>query len=179
MKFMPELLLPSSVNPFQLAEQRAHLVGSISALSPTRLREMGAAPEGPIQADLSFGIDDQGIIYLKGRLAARLTLQCQRCMEPFVYEIMSNFTLGVVRTLDEADKLPEDYEAALAKDDQLVLNELIENELILNLPIIPKHLPEACRVKMPVLDTGPEEKTKNPFQVLSSLRRHHQSKQED
>ncbi len=62
---MPELLLPSSINPFQLAEQRAHLVGSVSALSPTRLREMGAMQEGPIQADLSFGVDDQGVTYLK------------------------------------------------------------------------------------------------------------------
>lgn len=102
---------------------------------------------------------------------ARFVLQCQSCLEPFSYEIMSDFVLGIVNTLDEANALPERYEPALAHDGSLTLREMIEDEIILNLPIIPRHEPEDCKVKLPLKDAGWEQgKGENPFRVLESLK---------
>ena len=60
-------------------------------------------------------------------------------MEPLSCEIMSDFALGIVNTIDEANALPERYEPALATEGNLALREMIEDEIILNLPIIPRH----------------------------------------
>lgn len=117
-------------------------------------------------------MDEQKSAYLKGHTHTKLKLHCQRCMEPVVYEIMSDFVLGIVSTLEEADALPDHYEPALTREGSLALRELIEDELILNLPIIPKHELDECKVKLPLAEANNDEgqKGKNPFQILETLK---------
>lgn len=169
---MSEKLIPEHIDPFRFAEQNLHLEGAVKIADMQRLYLVLNSAEETVGADLQFGVDEQGLAFLTGHLKAQLKLQCQRCMEPFVYEIMSDFALGVVTTLDEANALPECYEPAMAKEGQLALRELIEDELILNLPIIPKHEPGQCKVKLPLEEAGREqgEGKVNPFHVLKSLK---------
>lgn len=165
---MSSKTIPEHIDPFRYAEQGIGLSGTVKLADLQRL----SAEQGDIATvDLQFGVDEQGLPNLRGHLETKLTLQCQRCMEPLIYEIISNFALGIVNTLDEADSLPEHYEPAIAKEGALALRELIEDEIMLNLPIIPRHAPEDCHVKLPLTDAGWEEhKGKNPFHVLASLK---------
>jgi uncharacterized protein len=166
-----EKFIPEHVDPFRFAEQSLQLDGSVKIADMKRLSANLIATNDNVAVNLRFGVDEQGITYLKGHIDAKLTLQCQRCMEAFVYGIMSNFALGVVTTLDEANALPTHYEPALAKEGFLALRELIEDELILNLPIIPRHEPEDCKVKLPLADSGWEQgQGESPFHVLESLK---------
>lgn len=179
MRPMTEKFIPEHIDPFRFAEQGLSLDGAIKLAEMPRLGSLLGSPEGQVHVDLHFGRDEQGITSLVGRLETTLILECQRCMEPFNYGIISDFALGIVNTLDEANALPERYEAALAKDGSLALRELIEDEIILNLPIIPKHEPEDCKVKLPLAGQGQEQekeqgKGENPFRVLESLK-HKQS----
>src|SRR5436190_2175091 len=61
---------------------------------------------------------------------------------------------------------------ALLNEDMLPLRELIEDEILLNLPIIPRHTPEECKVKLPYTDSSWEENKSetSPFHVLASLK---------
>jgi uncharacterized protein len=175
---MHEKLIPEHIDPFRYAEQSLSLVGQVKIVDMERLSaNLGVAPNNDaVDVSLEFGVDEQGITFLKGHLKALLRLQCQRCLEPFIYEIISDFVLGIVNTLDEANALPDQYEPALAKEGSLALRELIEDEIILNLPIIPRHEPEECKVKLPLVDSGWEKgegKGENPFQVLQSLKDKH------
>jgi uncharacterized protein len=87
------------------------------------------------------------------------------------YEIISDFALGIVKSYEEEKALPEQYEPAMVQDGQLALRELIEDELILNLPIIPRHEPEVCKVKLPQADAGwKQDESESPFKVLQSLK---------
>lgn len=175
---MSEKFIPEHVDPFRYAEQSLSVVGAVNLEEMQRLGTNLVPVKGSfVKATLQFGVDEQKITYLKGHLEATVGLQCQRCMEPYNYEIMSDFALGIVSTLDEANALPEQYEPAIAKDGSLALRELIEDEMILNLPIIPRHEPEACKVSLPYADEAVEEgKGKNPFHVLESLKqKKHQS----
>lgn len=169
---MPEQYIPEYIDPYRYAEQNLQLKGLVKLSDMQRLSVNLNQEMDKAECDLQFGVDEQKVPFLKGHVVAKLKLQCQRCMEPFIYEIISDFALGIVDTLDEANALPDIYEPALAKDGQLALRELIEDELILNLPIIPRHAPEACHVQLPVADTGWEkDKVKeNPFKVLQSLK---------
>ena len=171
---MSEKFIPEHIDAFRYAEQSLSLDGSLKIADMHRLSTNVMAGGDTVAVNLKFGVDEQKITYLTGHLETKLTLQCQRCMEPFVYEIISDFILGVVTTLDEANALPERYEPALATEGSLALRDLIEDEIILNLPIIPRHEPEQCKVKFPLVDSGWEQgKGENPFHVLESLKLKH------
>lgn len=168
---MSEKFIPEHIDPFRYAEQSLGLDGMLKIADMQRLSANVMAGDDTVAVKLQFGIDEQGVTFLTGHLETTLTLQCQRCMEPFSYGIMSDFVLGIINTLDEANALPERYEPALAKEGSLALRELIEDEIILNLPIIPRHEPEDCEVKLPLADSGWEQgKGENPFHVLESLK---------
>lgn len=168
---MSEKIIPEHIDPFRYAEQNLGLDGTVKIANMQRLSSILNSGEDVVTVNLKFGVDEQGVVYLKGHLNAKLTLQCQRCMDQLVYEIITDFVLGIVSTLDEANALPEHYEPALAKEGQLALRELIEDEIILNLPIIPRHEPEDCKVKLPLADSGWDQgKGENPFRVLESLK---------
>lgn len=168
---MSEKLIPEHIDPFRFAEQSLGLEGVVNLADMPRLSVNLGATDNHVTVKLQFGRDEQQTAYLKGHIEAALTLQCQRCMEPFVYGIMSDFALGIVNTLDEANALPEHYEPALAVEGSLALRELIEDELILNLPIIPRHEPDQCKVQLPLAGEGGEQgKGENPFHVLKSLK---------
>lgn len=172
---MSEKFIPENVEPYRLAEQNLQIDGLVKIVDMHRLNASrkleSAQPDEMAAVEMLFGVDEQGQTYVKGRLSASISLQCQRCMEPFSYEIMSDFALGIVRNLDEAQVLPKPYEPALVNDGQLALRDLIEDELILNLPIIPRHDPDTCEVQLPVADTSwGKERGESPFQVLQTLK---------
>jgi uncharacterized protein len=171
MRVMSEKFIPEHIDPFRYAEQSLGLDGFVKVADMHRLITYVHSNQDTAQVELRLGVDQQGITFLKGHLETKLTLQCQRCMEPFIYEIMSDFVLGIVKTLDEANALPDQYEPAMAQENSLALRELIEDEIILNLPIIPKHDPEDCKVTIPTDNSGWNQgKGKNPFHVLESLK---------
>lgn len=165
-------LLPEHIDPLRYAEQGLSLDGRLKIADMQRLSANLADKDAEVAVKLQFGIDEQDITFLNGHLETRLSLQCQRCMEPLVCEIMSDFSLGIVNTLDEANRLSEQYEPAIATEGHLALRDLIEDEIILNLPIIPRHEPVECKVKFPLVDDSGWDQGKggNPFQVLESLK---------
>jgi uncharacterized protein len=168
---MSEKLIPEHIDPFRYAEQSLSLDGILNIAVMKRLSANVIANDNTVKVNLHFGVDEQQVTYLTGHLESKLTLQCQRCMEPFNYEIITDFALGIISTLDEANALPERYEPVLATEGNLALRELIEDEIILNLPIIPRHELDECNVTLPLGDSEWEQgKGENPFNVLESLK---------
>ena len=170
---MSEKFIPEYVEPFRLAEQSLRLDGLVKLVDMHRLNasRQNISDDERVTVQLSFGLDEQRLPYVKGHLQASIGLQCQRCLERFTYEIISDFALAIVKTLDEEKALPEQYESAMVHEGQLALRELIEDELILNLPIIPRHELDTWQVKLPQTDSGwKENEGENPFKVLQSLK---------
>lgn len=104
----------------------------------------------------------------------RLPLVCQRCLNPV------DVTLNVDRSFrfvpDEATAAAEDdssEEDLLALSRSFDLVELVEDELLMEVPVAPRHevCPEA--VKMTAVDPGfetAEAEKEHPFAVLGRLR---------
>jgi uncharacterized protein len=110
-------------------------------------------------------------------------LECQRCLLNYEedLQIVSQFILK--NTIEEVEAFPldNDDEDALLASPQFQLLELIEDEILLNLPLIPKHPSEECESKMiyvPGVVDGIEENihneaenlSKNPFASLKKLK---------
>lgn len=171
--------LPIKIDPFRFADNAIQLQGELQISELPRLRPSLHSDQGEINVQLSFGKDEEGIRYIQGHYETQLTLQCQRCMEPIVYEIMNDFVSGIVGSEEEAEQLPGRYDPVMAKNGTLNLPEMIEDELIVSLPIVPMHNPNDCQVKMPLAaDSGSlsESEKENPFKVIELLRKKRDTK---
>jgi len=100
-----------------------------------------------------------------------VSLTCQRCLQPMDETLQIDRRLRFVRGEDEAARLDE-----MSEDDVLELPQrldllgLVEDELILALPLVPRH--ERCPVPLPLRDDDvAEEPAPRPFAALEALRR--------
>lgn len=164
--------LPLKVDPFRFADQSLSLSGTLLVKDMSRLHSHLSSTEGKAAVDLQFGIDQEGIRYVKGHVTTGLMLACQRCLNSFKYEIISDFLLGIVHTEKEADKLPDRYDPLLVPDLSLILSEMIEDELLINLPIVPMHSVDDCMAKQAfeLYANDAVAEKENPFKVIESLR---------
>lgn len=168
--------LPEQITPFKLARQRRSLQGVLSLDTMARLGAMLADSQGDVTVDLQFGVDEQGISYMRGHLGAEVKMTCQRCMEPVTVPLEAEVAVGFAVSDEQARNMPEPYEACVLSEESAVLAELIEDELILSLPIVAVHPEQSCQ---PWLEEQQEEisaldevaEKKNPFAVLASLKR--------
>jgi uncharacterized protein len=169
---MSERKLPVVIDVFRLAEQRAHLVGNLVLKDMLRLEPLLVNTHGNVAVDLAFATDNQGLPVINGRLDVMVQVICQRCLKPMPWAITDTFTLSPVVSLEQAETLPEAYEPLLVEAEEQTLIELIEDELILRVPMVAMHEPEECSVKLsnePLLNEQPARP--NPFDALLKLKK--------
>lgn len=102
-----------------------------------------------------------------------LPLQCQRCLRPVPFTVDAERSFQFVRGEEQAAELDADAEDdVLALPRSLDLLPLLEDELLLSLPLVPRH--DACPVSLPA-SVGEEDvaavPADNPFAALAALRR--------
>ncbi|WP_116962956.1 YceD family protein [Fastidiosibacter lacustris] len=114
---------------------------------------------------------------LDGKVTGNVELICQRTLEPFTFNIESDIKLGFVTDDRFFKNFPDDYEPYIYKDNQIDLTHLIEEEVLLCIPMIPKKERNDCQVEQNtpycgVLETGDTEKQDkhNPFAALKELK---------
>ncbi|RMD70212.1 MAG: hypothetical protein D6819_04835 [Gammaproteobacteria bacterium] len=155
--------LPEVIDPWRYARQGRILEGVLSLAGMARLRPQ--VEEGSVEVHLAFGIDERHIPYMQGHFTARLRLPCQRCLEPMALDISQDISLGIVASEAEIPRLGGSYEPLVAGGN-LRLAEVLEDELMLALPLIPKHPLEVCPARDYIgrRDQG----SSSPFSVLSA-----------
>lgn len=167
---MSKTHLPKQIDPIRLADRGAHLKGTFALESMSRLSAMLFQAQGNVSVDLVFGIDAQGMRFIQGTTSAVVELVCQRCLQPYAYTLTGKVHLSPVKDDEAAALLPEDYEPIiLSETSEVALDELVEDELILNVPLVAMHEPSACSVKM--ISDKPEIAKPNAFEVLKSLKK--------
>ena len=102
-----------------------------------------------------------------GRLETTRILECQRCLEPMEAPIALEF--GVMVDADDS-VLQESGQDSIDSDDGYIdLFALVEDELILAVPLVAKHNDRSCNEHWPVADTETQTRD-NPFAVLAQLK---------
>lgn len=137
-----------------------------------RLCEQLLEREGTVDARLHFARNAAGQTLLSGELRAEVVLLCQRCLRPMRFAIDTRFRLGVVADEAQARSLPHDVEALVTTDTHLDPLPLIEDELLLSLPIVARHEGEECRapaVAPGTSATSEDTRGESPFAVLREL----------
>lgn len=171
---MSNIELPDKVNPYQLADKQAELVGYIS---PARLQRLGEATlniNDPVQAELKFEHDSSGRRVITGQCSGSVNMQCQRCLKAFDQQLQGSFNLALTYNDEMSKALPEHLDALLILPDApLDVASIVEDELLLCLPMHAVHPEGECSIET---QFGTEEsdvssvKASNPFDVLKDLK---------
>ncbi len=162
--------LPERIDPRYLVEREGRLWGQLSLARMERLAASLSDREGAVFIDVCFQRDEQGRDVAVGHVTARLPVRCQRCLEAM--EIAIATALRVVFTDAQGEAPPDGYDAVPLVGDTISLSDLVEDELMLALPMAPKH--EACPVgvwRRYLGDRAPSEAPRKPFAALSRIRR--------
>ncbi|MGZ8182556.1 MAG: YceD family protein [Methylobacter sp.] len=138
-----------------------------------RLADMLFSDAGAVTVELFFGREGR-LAKVEGQIEAVLELECQNCLQAVQWPVKSAVKLGIVTSLDQADRLPEDYEPLLVDEGKILLKNIIEDELLLVLPAFPKHEHD-CLVRKPgnkadFLQDEQQSPTENPFSILAKLK---------
>jgi len=164
--------LPDLIDPLLLAERRAILSGTLKVSAFERLAELVVTPDADVVIELDFTKQGKQALVV-GRIRSDLELECQSCLQGLPWSVDISCKLGVVASLQEADRLAIDCEPLLFNGEKISLNELIEDEILLALPDYPKHEFD-CIKQRSSKDRNYDEvepgKANNPFSVLAKLK---------
>lgn len=115
-------------------------------------------------------------LWLHLQARAEVRLECQRCLQPMGQTLQVDRRLRFVRGEDEAARLDEESDDdVLALPVRLNLLELLEDELILALPLVPRH--ETCPQPLPgagdpaAAPVPAADERPHPFAALAALKR--------
>ncbi len=129
---------------------------------------------GEVHAKLVFERDERRVPVIHGEFDVVVKMICQRCLEVASLPIHGEQTYVVVREGADDQSVPKGYDALEVGEEPLDLLTLVEDELLLSLPIVPVHDPEICQQPAGLDEPEPSEDEvprSNPFSVLAQLKR--------
>ncbi len=170
-------VIPNEVE-LRFCDKSRSVKGKLAITRLPRLCDLLSETSGDVQVELNFAIDDrisnQKVRCVKGKLVAQLNLNCQRCMEPMLCSIAKEINLGLTENESELDEIPDFLEPFFAEQGLVSIVDLVEQEILLALPLIAKHELESCPAQQYVLTetkATEAEAKQNPFSVLKELRK--------
>ena len=175
---------PSQIEPFKWAEQGYTWSGilPLSRFARIAREAVGSIDDQLINIDCKLSIDAyHRIVWLDGHIDTKVPMECQRCLGSVEIELVSEFHLALIDDESLIERLDEDADFIVLGESEsskkgsidtpasIDLLALLEDELLLLMPLSPKH--DVCEHKhQPVVQDVVEEKRDNPFDVLASLK---------
>jgi uncharacterized protein len=133
------------------------------------LRSLRDGVAGSVSGRVHFG-REQGLVTAEIALSGTVTLECQRCMKPMQLPLETTARVALLASEADVGRVPADLEPVLTKGGRISIGELITEELLLVLPIVPLHTDSnecAAAPAMTARDSSSE--TQRPFAGLGEL----------
>jgi uncharacterized protein len=174
---------PLRLDVAAFAAEGAHLAGHWPGASMGRLADSQTAPNDLGLGDVAWSAAGERLAATAGEAELWLTLDvettawltCQRCLQPYQEPLALHRRLRFVHGEAQAEALDaESEDDVLALPRSLDLRELVEDELLLALPLVPRH--GVCPQPLPMAagdDEVPNEvpERPNPFAALQALKK--------
>jgi len=158
------------VNAVELAGRSATLERRMDLRQLPRLVEAGALEGTQARAHLEFGTFE-GRTTVDVRVDGEVVLACQRCLKPCACAVDEKASLVVVAR--DTDEVPGGYEPLLGDAERLSLTELVEEQVLLGLPLVPMHASAVqCGAAAALASGEPEaaaDEKQRPFANLREL----------
>jgi len=181
--------LTGQVNLRELARQEASIEAQLPlsdfervvALSTPGDYKLDESEESVIRVSLRFS-ENHDLVFLRGDLEGSVKLTCQRCLEVMEYSLAGPVKLAVSETEREVEGLPKGFELICLLDtdavglklDEVHLLPMVEDELLLRIPLVPMHSEGAdcsgrARIGEVSDEADPKENITRPFSALAEL----------
>jgi len=154
------------IDSLDFARHGGELSGEVPVVELSRLTDLLADTEGKISYVLHGLLGKDGNPQLNLILDGICNLQCQRCLNalPYLIRLSSKLRLISEGLIDTKD-IENDEVDSIPAEKHLDVLSLLEEELILSLPIAPKHPLGVCQIGVEDLN-----RSNNPFAVLAGLK---------
>ncbi|MEE9343349.1 MAG: YceD family protein [Gammaproteobacteria bacterium] len=162
--------LPGKVEPLSLAVAGRTFIGKLRLSEFARLPGLLEESTGHVDVRLVFEIDSRQLPVMRGSVSGKIALVCQRCMDQMSFDLDVSFLLALMTSANETTELPEGYESLLISGESVALSDLIEDEIILSLPLISAH-PDEEQCQAFVEHRNTTQKEISPFAVLEKLKK--------
>ena len=165
-------------NPERSAREMHEYIGEVPISDFSRLMKVVASDKGHVNARMQFSFEKGKIAIISLKINAEIELICQRTLNPFMYAIDSQIELAAVGSEKQMEYLSDHYEPVIIQDGLLDPKDIIEEEILLAIPVIPKSRLNDCdssgnSAYCSASKIGEEEKIcqkPNPFAILSTLK---------
>ena len=171
MKFGP---LPKDLDLRGLAARGVVIKGTAALEALPRLKEAGIGMDALAVAEFRFSRDEELRYVVQTQVEVSLRLTCQRCLEGMQLHLATGSRMACVWSDAEAGALPSSLEPLIVGE-AADLNEILEEEILLAVPVSPGHEEDCWTQNGHLLleeevHKAPEPGAGNPFSVLEKLR---------
>ena len=162
--------LPGEVDHRKLAAEKARIDGLIPIAHFTRLTELIESETGEFAVSLKFRPSKKQRSLVVGSCTGSVTMICQHCLEPFEVPVDAKIRTLVVDAEEDLAALQPDEEGLVCEGEKVALVDLLEDDVIVSLPMVPRH-PEGECESPGHSNAGIEERsdTYKPFAGLKEL----------
>jgi uncharacterized protein len=158
---------PLEVDP--LADGGADLDFAVPLGELAGLRSLRAGVGGSVQGHAQFA-REQGTPVADLAFSGTVALQCQRCLQPLERSLERVSRIALIASENEASRVPLEREPVLAAGGRISIGELLTEELLLLLPIVPLHEESECASKAAAAERlAAGRETHRPFANLADL----------
>jgi len=166
--------IPRLVDLRKLAAFGGEMSGEIPLSALERVAAECEHDHHPVTVKLEFGIDEDKVRYARGTVSASMPMQCQRCLGTVVIKADAAPNLAMVWSEEQIVDLPRRYDGIVVGSEPVDLYELIEDELLLCMPLAPRHAENECEAmkrRFGDEEEAPKTERPNPFGVLAALKK--------
>ena len=160
--------LPSQLKLFNFAKKEISLSGLYQISDFPRISEITSNKKDNVKVDLSFYLKNNKTPCVDGIIDLDIVLACQRCLDDLSIALKVNFNLAFVRHDQQSEELDSHYEIYVIEEEELVTNDLISDEILLSIPMVPIHDYD-CTKEFDEQEIV-EGKSENPFAILKKLK---------
>ena len=160
--------LPGQLKLFNLAKKEVSLSGLYQISDFPKISEIASNKKDNVKVDLSFCLNNNKTPCVDGIIKLEIVLPCQRCLEELHIALNVSFALAFVKHEQQAEELGSHYEIYLTDKDELTTIDLITDEILLSIPMIPTH--DYDCIKEINEQEIVEGKSENPFAILKKIR---------
>ena len=164
--------LPEEIDPYRLARLGETLRGGLAIARMRRLADMLYTRDGEVEIELSFEQIESGEAFVRGAIVGTLELVCQRCLESMPFDCDIKVNLALVGSKWDERTVTPGCDPLVVSRGSLLLSELVEDELLLALPLVANHDSGACVVEQRYRADADQRAVTavNPFQILGQIR---------
>ena len=163
--------IPQKIQASVAVAQSQRYMGELLVRDLPRLAEALADDSGSLQVEIVATRVSRRAAMV-GNIQGQVNLQCQRCDQPYAFSLKTAVDLRLVSSDEEEKQLLKDCEPYWVHDDKLQLHEMIEDETLLALPMLPRcnSCENSVHAAPPKSERDEHSDRENPFTALKKLK---------